>query len=265
MIDATFLNRAAALGRDAAAPTLHTLAGDPEHVHTFAVVDGAIEHKRIELPRPAISHRVATLDDLAAAVAEYAMGDAAEIWVDVGRVVGLIDSHRFTRTIQLPLTWSEPYKTILALESHQPKTQAAIVWLLRHSLAGCVSEDLLPIFRGLRFGQKTDGTARIDHGKETLGRAVDAAVVSTTEAAIPERITAAVPIFQNPGLRAAQEIPLTVEIHTATEQLSISPLPDACQIAADRAVADVAEQLVELAAGRWPVYRGTLNYDHRTT
>jgi hypothetical protein len=78
--------------------------------------------------------------------------------------------------VDLFLAESEALRALRSIE--RPTDQKAAVALLRDKLFGCCDAGLLAAMRALDFTRRGDGTRSIEHGRESLGRAVEAKVQS---------------------------------------------------------------------------------------
>jgi len=219
----------------AAGVTVVEIPGDSRNV-LLSGPDGYAKH---ELPPSDRNHTVASLDALIAAAKRY--GQAGTLWHGTNSVVLLVDDGDRRDRVTLPLQQSEHFARIGALG--RPLDQRAIIRLLRVDLSGAVSPDLVTQFRKLDFKRRNDGSSVVNHGKESLGRAVEAEVMGVSE--LPERIFAAIQVYRTPGVEWSQQIALILDVNPTTEEFFLCPEPDALHRAVAEVQARIGESLVK--------------------
>jgi len=243
------------LATAAAAPQQIELPYDPRRM--ILAVDGKLQ--TIELPPPPRNHTVYTLAEIIAAAQRHADidGDAPTVYHSPDCVV-LVTNHRerYDR-YTLHLHESAHIKTLRTLEDpNRSFTQQALVALLRHDLAGTVPETVLATVRRVTFARQANSRGEYEHGRDSLGKSVEAAVANAAD--IPEALTATVRVYRNPGIAIRHPIALTLTIDTQNELFKLRPLPDAIQNAVDAANAGyIAEFLAEGLDGLCPIVFGT--------
>lgn len=133
-----------------------------------------------------------------------------------------------------------------------PMRQQEFIRLLRITLRGCLSPDsnLLGIVRNLKFSAAADGGGNIQHGRESVGRSLQAQV--TGESAIPEEVTLMVQTFDN--VKVARPIACAIEVNPQDQTLQLTPYPMEARRAMDESLAILAESFE--GDGMPPVYRG---------
>ena len=239
---------------DAAGVEIKELPGESRRV----LIAAAGSYTLHDIPAPLRLHKINTLEDLtkeaedAATAAVGRVGPA--LWYEHAAVVLTYDYDDRRDRATLTLIESEQFKTLKALQTIRALNQAAFCRLLKHDLAGAIPDTLLPTIRRLTFTKNAGGNSDLQHGRDTMGRQVEAAVVGAID--IPEYLTAAVPIYANPGLTKRHEIRLSLEISTTTEEFILRPLPDACQNAVDAAQAWIGNALRDLAPESCSVING---------
>ena len=231
-------------------PSVVEIDGDDRYV--------LINGEKHELPPDRRAHRVDTLESLIEAAKFYAtgMGEGDElagtVWHDEKQVVVLVnDSDRRDR-VTLPLTLSEQYRALVAL-GKQSFTQKQLVLWLKRTMRGAIDDGLLSAVRVLEFKRRNDGSGTVQHGKESLGRSVEAEVQGM--AAIPETVTAFVAVYSTPGCEAKHPVVLSLDIDVDQQTFSLVPLADELTLAVQQAQRDLHAALDgELET---PVYYGT--------
>jgi hypothetical protein len=126
--------------------------------------------------------------------------------------------------------------------------------MLRIELAGTMPGDsrILHLVRSLKFTANQAGEADIQHGKESMGKQIMAAVCGVD--ALPETITLQVRVFDVPDLTKVFPVTCAFDIEPHTAVMRLVPLPMQCGTAADQALADAVQRIRE-AVGV-PIYVG---------
>lgn len=131
-------------------------------------------------------------------------------------------------------------------------SQADLVRLLRITFRGCLPADgnLLALVRNLKFSTAGEAAVSIQHGRESLGKRVEAAV--TGEGVLPEEVTLFIPVFENHPFKA--RVACALEVCPHEQGFRLTPYPLEVRNALDAAVEDVGTLLT--ASGLPPAYRG---------
>lgn len=214
-----------ALGKDNAEAKIVPVPGCTREAY---LVHGG-ELTPIKLPAPLRKFRVESLVDLCAMVHDDSVvdpGDCAQIFHDDGAVCLVIDVDDRREIVTLPLRKSERFKTLEAMvASPWVGTPAQTVQLLRFKLQGVGCDALIAALRKVDFARTNKTSADVTHGRETLGRSVEAAVQSVDT--IPETFAVDVPVFTNNGLRD-QVFRVRCGIHIDPHEgtIRIAPLAD---------------------------------------
>jgi hypothetical protein len=103
------------------------------------------------------------------------------------------------------------------------------------------------------FSRKSDGTSTVDHGRESLGRSVEAAVAEASE--IPKSFKYSLPVFTNPGFRHMASLEIGIYLDLDSELIRLIPSNDGLQMAKDAAVSSIIGEL-HLAMPLTPIYFG---------
>lgn len=172
-------------------------------------------------------------------------------FVGEDRIVFVFDLDDRRDAATCPLRPSPQYLWLKG-ESSKPLTQSDLVRLLRITLKGCVTADnLLPIVRQVKFDSSDGGVSTVEHGRQSMGRQVMAAVTGAD--IVPEETTLIVPVFENHGYAA--RIECAIEIDPATRTFKLTPYPLQVKAAMDGAMADLDELFSDVDELP-PVYRG---------
>lgn len=150
-----------------------------------------------------------------------------------------------------PLIKSVPFKWLEA-ESSKPMTQAQLVRTLRIIFNGCLPGDsnLIGVVRNMKFDSASAAAAEIKHGRESLGRQIQASV--TGEGAIPEEVNLFLPVYENFG--RPKFVKCAIEVFPHEQQFKLTPYPGQLRDAVELVLEDVAVLLS--GEGMPPAFRG---------
>lgn len=209
---------------------------------------------RVEVPPAARKHTVFTLDDLIASVKHH--NDVLQIgsvWHDRTKVVFVIDDRDRRETVTLPLTTSEHWEILSKLPP--ALTQRDFVRLLRHELAGCVPETLLPAIAKIEVATSSGQRNEINPGRERGSR--EFAVDLANSGEIPEHFYCQVSVYATAGLRQPRRIKMSLDYSLPPAQVTfqVAPLPDEMEIAMQDAEAELHKLLSESVT--CPVFNGS--------
>lgn len=215
-----------ALGKDNAEAKIVSVPGDSRG--GYLVHGGKCEYETF--PAPLRKFRVESLIDLCTMAQDKMVvgGDDAcpQLFHDDGGVYLVIDANDRREIVSLPLRKSERFKTLEAMvASPWIGTPAQTVQLLRFKLQGVGCDALIAALRKVDFARTNKTSADVTHGRETLGRSVEAAVQSVDT--IPEVFAVDLPVFTNNGLRD-QIFRVRCGIHIDPHEgtIRIAPLAD---------------------------------------
>lgn len=237
------------------ATTLRVDAEPPE-VYYLVTSDGKAERK-IADPK-ARDHELHSLDQVGPFVDEY-NGEKPIVWYSESGVVVLLDDTKRRDRATLRLTLTPPMSTLLRLDKEKPKrfSQRDFVRLLRIDLAECFYDKrLLTSVRECDFTQRGDTRGMIQHGRESLGRDIEAAVVSKSTEGIPEDVDLTVRVFDDPSLMDRQAMKCAIELHAAEGQFELVPFPLAVRNAIDLELDVVGKLLHDACPDETPIFRG---------
>lgn len=219
MIDASFVKAIGELAQQARTPKLISVPGVTDRCW--------LDQAEILIPPPARAHEVQDLASFCRAVAEFGSEDAS-VWYAEGLVIGLLGDGRREDRVVLRLHLADQFKAVAALDKGEPRRfdQRGMIWFLRHSMAKALADPgLVPLFRTFSFQQRNTGNSTIEHGKESLGRSVEAAC--TAGQTMPEWIEVRVPFVTEPTLAKRYPILLMLEILTTECLFQLVPEPGA--------------------------------------
>jgi hypothetical protein len=223
-------------------------------------------------PQPR-GHNVRDLDSFVACVTRLAgapgfgprgEGEAARphasVWVSRDKVVALCDDADRRDRVTLQLTKSPQMETLEKWSRDQTfLQQEALVRVLRNVFARSVAgTPLLQTIRRLRWEQSSTTEAVVQHGKGSVGRAIEGRVTGTAE--IPEDVTFEEHCFAGGQLGSLASVACTVEIDTVKQSIAITPLAGAVEEQWREEEESIVERLTgafaEAKAGNVHVYLG---------
>ncbi len=205
--------------------------------------------KRFEIERSATvrDHNVHTLDDLiriAGAISppaeklEGGVGGTV-FWHGPAAVVLIVDDADRRDRVAFGLDFSKAFCILREAVGH-PFQQAEFLRFLR---ALDVDSATVAVFRRLDFTVIQAAEGDIQHGKERLGKTINAEVKGTTD--LPEEMTVAIPVYSNKGERAAVSILCTIDLDPQRALIHFEPKGDELAEAIDSAQDSISTRLVD--------------------
>lgn len=238
-----FVDSIRGLTDDARKPQLQPIPGDDRYL----LIDG----EKHELPPQRREHTVECLDTFIDAVKHY--GTKASVWHDDGAIVCLIEDEDRRDTVRLPLAYSDQWAELTAIAG-KPLAQKQLVLFLKQKMRGAIDDTLLAAVRRIEFKRRSDGSGNIQHGKESLGKSIEAEVQGID--AIPEMAVANVAVYSTPGCEIKSGVGLSLDIDVEAQQFSLTPFADEIPTAINVVQAAIHDLLVE-SLGDTPVFHGT--------
>lgn len=251
------VNAIVELAKSAGAKIIETNQ-EPPGVYYVRGGDGALTKVKAETaPR---SHKVDSIETIVAFADRFA--DKASVWLAFEGVKVLVDDDVRNESAHLPLRPSKPMETLANYDNEgwkkYPLTQAEFILLLRTTFARAgATGGLLATIRSLRFRSAVEASGNIQHGKSSVGKAIDQAV--TGEKDIPETVVFDIPVFES-GFLSLQKVEVAIDINLAGERFYLIPLPGEVAGAKERACRQIEEFLIstigEKGEVRNRIYRG---------
>lgn len=214
----------------------------------------------IAVPPGRRRHVVSSFYDLVA----FAKDDASmspspivpEVFHDEDGVVVHLDRGDRRDFVTMPLSWTSRWGILASLSEGRKMSVRDAVRFLRFDLHDVGADSVVSALRRVDFHRRSDGSVSVEHGKESLGRSVEAAVQGAES--IPDSFHASTSIYSNFGLRDASSVTVTVGIHldVASEQVEFRTFADEMNDAQNAVVATIGSKLREGLPGV-PVYHGT--------
>ena len=222
---------------DAKGLTLLPIPGD----HRKVLLSQNGTHSERAVPTPDRGHTVYSVGDLIDAAKRW--DKAPVIWHDHAAVVLVCDDgDRFDR-VTLPLAQAETFAAISKLASHCTFDQRALLRLLKFDLAGTLSVplNLANNLRALKFRTSSSAAEDIQHGKESLGKAIEAEVSGAD--ALPEQVTLATRVYSTFGEDEKWPIVCAFDIDVQEQKFRLKPLPGELEETIQRAQASIRQRI----------------------
>lgn len=248
---AEFLNGIVNLAKGANAVSFHTNDQVPDTVfirHGDQLLEKAT-------PPPKRRHALAGFDDLVAALKDPDIAPDPEVYLDKGGVTVLLDRSERRETVRVALAESTRLLICRTFEA-QPKTMQPreAVKLLRLELHSGRHDHVIQALSRIDFTRSSAGKSHVDHGKESMGRSVEAAVQQADS--VPKDFEVAVPVWTNPGFsRYSVNVKFGLFLDLDNQAVELRVLSDECSRVVTQTLAAVAADLRE-ALPDVPVFLG---------
>lgn len=239
----------------------HTHPRFPQHV----LVRTAAGVEWRATPPPLRSGTLSTFDDLLQAAQTRELAPRPELYVEFDSVQLLLDRDDRREGYDLPLARTERWTTVESWGVRPWEgTPAEAARILRFQLPdlGAEAEVLAQALSRVDFKRTSTGTTIAQHGRESLGRQVEAVTQQADQ--IPPEVTLHLPVYQVRGLReVVVDVRVGVWLQPEQEKVRLVPLADELAAAREVATATVASLLRralvdEEGATTARVLRGTL-------
>jgi len=242
------IDRIASLAREATSVQLLTHELLPDQV-CQRVGDSA---EWLPAPPPPRSGDLHGLNDVLAAASD--MAPSPEVYHDTGLVTLLLNRQDRREKMIVPLHLSKRYQTVAALAAGRDFDVPAAVKFLRFELHGTNVGHVIDAISRIDFTRRSEGHASVEHGRETLGNSVEAAIQQADN--VPEAFRVSVDVYTNPGFRYTIQIECGVYIDLAAQKVHLRTLADELALAEDATQAFIHEQLTGNLPDGTPVYEG---------
>ncbi len=234
---ADFIAAIGALAKEADRPKLLAHDRFPDVVFTRSE-DGTAE--ALDVPPPRRLHKLLGLDDVIAAVKDAKVAPDPEVYHGPSGICVLLDRHCRRDTVSMPFDVSARYQVLRELQGGKAFAPKDAVKFLRYTLHGTGIEGVVQALRRIDFSRTSGGTSDVRHGKETLGRAVEAAVQQADS--VPEEFVVSTPVYTNAGLREATvRVKVSIYLEVMSQAIELGTMPDeleASQVAVQRFIHD---------------------------
>jgi len=206
---AEFFDRLRALSVEANGLSVKTISELPESVF---VREGA-SHRVISVPPTRRHHTVNNVLGLTNAVLSMAKdGETTQLFHDVTRVVAHLDMHDRRDTMGLPLCMSAAYNALCTLAEGRRFSPKDAVNFLRFELpeTGADVDALAAVLQNVKHQTRIDGGAIVQHGRESMGRSVEAEVSNSDR--IPQEVVVRCSAYCNLELVDATQVSVLVGV-----------------------------------------------------
>lgn len=244
-----FVARIVELGQKAKAVDFHVHAGLPNEVF----VRHGDKLERLEAPAPLREHKLTGFRDLVAALSDQNIAPDPEVYIDGVSVVALLDRAERRSSVSMPLTETARFRLCCDLEKPRGFAPRDLVKFLRLELHGGAHQAVTQAVSRIDFMRTSSGKTDVKHGRETLGRQVEAVVQSAED--IPESFVVTVPIWSTPGCAWTKPIEFGIYLDNEKQQVDLRAFSDECAGARNSALADLRNAIAE-ACPNVPVFMG---------
>lgn len=182
------------------------------------------------------------------AVVKNQVFDSAGVHIYVsGDSISVVDQSLDRRRgwCMLQLEQSIPLLRLVQIDG-QSLSHAQFMRDFRTVFDRCAPAGFAGRFAKLDFKRRNDGTRTIEHGRESLGKSIEAAVAGADE--LPNEVTLQLPLFATDGLRDLYDVECRILIDADNEErpLSIHVRPDAITHLVSKQLRDTATSLAEI-------------------
>lgn len=167
-------------------------------------------------------HTIQSIADLIEYANQEWIKTRSVVWHEEGEVVLVIDDEDRHDTIRFFLTRTIQAGKLFELANRlQWFDQLAFVRMLRLDLR--VDPTIVGKFRRLDWSQGTTASQEAMHGRDRLGKQIQAEVRGIDE--LPEEIVVRVPLYREPAEDTLYDVLVLVEIDTTNNRLALIPAP----------------------------------------
>lgn len=249
---AEFLNTFAGYVRGALGTECVTHKALPEMVF----VRQGVTHTEYEVPPARRTHFVHGYADLIAVCADP-MAVTPEVFHEHSGIMIHLNREDRRDTVGMSLVESHRFKVLRELQAKDPMTQQEAIRLLRFGLHGTGVDKVIAALRRMDTTRRSDGQSTVEHGRESLGRSVEAAVQNADQ--IPEAFQVSTPVFINPGLADLTIVTVwcgvLIDLTCNPVRIEIKPLADEISNAFIRAQEAIGARLARDLPGT-PIFHG---------
>lgn len=190
------------------------------HHRTKLIREGS-NFREVEIGPEPRCDTVESVDDMGLLIEK--VGTNAIAYVGTTKIIAVLDADKRDDRVIMPLEKSPAICALLELSSGV--TQKQLIQSLREPLADCCEPKFLAIIRRLDFSRKSDGRSDVQHGRESLGRSVEAAIQSS-EGDIPETVAFELPWLTSRDLPTLMTIKCAVSMDVVNERIALRPVGD---------------------------------------
>lgn len=209
----------------------------------------------VRIPGAPVYVRLTGWDDLVQFAMDQNLCDDPEVYIAEGQITVLCNREDRRQRGVVRLFESRRFVLCQGYErdglAMQPREA---VRFLRYSLHSANTGDLAKKLGRIDFTRSSSGRSHVDHGKESFGKAVEAAVQQADD--IPDRFVTTVPLWTNPGFsRFSAQIEWGLFLDLDAQNVHLQVLSDECARVMAQVQLAVASELREKLDGV-PVFMG---------
>jgi hypothetical protein len=205
---------------EAARTTVTAIPGDPRH----AVLTTAGVAETIEIPfdPPPRNHSIESLDDVIAFVTTDGLTTKPVVWHDQAGVLVQLNYDDRRERAGMKLRKTPAFELLERLDGDPAiLDQRSLIQTLSRTLA--VQREVVAKFRRVDFKLLQEGSAKLDRGKESLGKTVEAMVQGVEE--LPEEIFVDTAIYENAGEDQSYRLKLYCEPDCQRQVFMLGMMP----------------------------------------
>lgn len=239
------------LGRGTQKVEFHTHHKQPRTLYV-QTADGVLEK---EAAAPLRQHLIGSFEDLVALLKDEFIAPSPEVYVDGGKIVAFLD--RLDRLEMVAVALPES-KRLMLCRDLEAKPRAMhprdAVRMLRLELHSGNHQSVIDALSNIDFARVSNGKSHVEHGRESLGRSVEAHVQQADR--VPKEFDVGVPIWTAPGFsRYGGMVRFGVFLDADAGVVELRVLSDECQRVLNQAAGAVVADLKQ-ALGDIPVFLG---------
>lgn len=244
-----FVARLVELGQKAKAVDFHVHPGLPNEVF----VRHGDKLELIAAPAPLREHKLIGFTDLVAALTDKAIAPDPEVYIAGVSVMALLDRAERRSVVSMPLTETVRFQLCRDLEKPRGFAPRDLVKFLRLELHGGAHQAVTQAVSRLDFMRTSSGKSDVKHGRETLGRSVEAVVQQADE--VPDSFVVTVPVWSTPGCGFPARIEFGIYLDVEKQQVELRAFSDQCADARNGALWQLRKSIAE-ACPDVPVFMG---------
>ncbi len=173
-----------------------------------------------------------------------ALTPASVVFHQEAQLFAYLDREKRTDRVRVELRPSQRFQALEALQKGVSLEPKAAVKLLRGTFGK--ESNIEPVVKALRqidFTRTSAGKSHVEHGRESLGRSVEAAVQQADQ--VPEEFLVACPVYTNPGCGAfLGQVRVSLWLDLDAQRVELRVLPDEITTSLQIAQARLHEVLV---------------------
>lgn len=212
----------------------------------YLIVDGNGEIKT-HLAPPIRGHRLSSVGQIVPLL-QFADSDSGSVWISETQITILFDDERRLDQAKLPLVKTAEFAALASISEKwlDPKSFVRSLRTTFYRALGPQREQIIKTFRSLNFGESVQGRAKIEHGRESLGRELESEIRSEL-GPIPEMLALDIRVFEDPDLTARERVECAVELDARNGNINLCPLPEEMQQAVQANLERIADRVTNQA------------------